>query len=165
MRILVRTLLFAALGALAVWLWIVFHPSPEKVIRKQLLELAETASYPAGQGSIARLASAEKLSSFFSPDAILIVTVPGARSREIVGRGEIMQAALAARSVASEVTVKFVDFVFTINPDAKTAEVKLTATIKYPREQDFVPQAFRFYLREIDDKWLITKVEPFEVLS
>jgi len=53
MKIAFRILLFAALAALGIWLWTVLFPSPEKVIRQRLMELARTASSSPDEGNLA----------------------------------------------------------------------------------------------------------------
>ncbi|MGP8219807.1 MAG: hypothetical protein ACLQPI_10235, partial [Limisphaerales bacterium] len=73
MKITLRFLLFAALVALGIWLWFILFPSPEKVIRQRLVELARTASASSGESELARLAAARGVSGFFSTNVELAV--------------------------------------------------------------------------------------------
>ena len=54
MKIVFRLILLAALLALGVWLWFVLFPSPEKIIRQRLTELARTASFSSGESDLAQ---------------------------------------------------------------------------------------------------------------
>ena len=67
MKIVFRFVLLAALMALGVWLWFVLFPSPEKIIRQRLTELARTASFSSGEGNLARLAAAKDIWPAISP--------------------------------------------------------------------------------------------------
>ena len=67
MKIVFRLVLAAALVALGVWLWTVLFPSPEKVIRKRLTELARTVSFSPNEGNLVRLAGAQNLAAFSPP--------------------------------------------------------------------------------------------------
>ena len=61
MKTFFRLILALAVSALAVWLWLVLFPSPEKVIAGQFEKLARAASVQSGEGYLPRLAGAEKV--------------------------------------------------------------------------------------------------------
>jgi hypothetical protein len=65
MKIFLRLILCAAVISLCVWLWTVFFPAPEKVIRHRLAKLAEDVSFESDQGSLSRLAGGESVAGFF----------------------------------------------------------------------------------------------------
>src|SRR5439155_8135889 len=97
MKILFRLLLLVALLALGWWLWTVFFPSPERVIRKRLGALAQAASFKANEGDLERFWNVAQLGGFFSTDAQLSLEVTGYGAHTFNGRDEIMQAAAAGR--------------------------------------------------------------------
>ena len=98
MKIIFRLVLLVALVALGVWLWFVLFPSPEKVIHKRLMALASTVSFSSSEGNLVRLAGAQNLAGFFSADVEVDIDVPGHERHVFMGRQEITQAALTARS-------------------------------------------------------------------
>ena len=77
MKIVFRVVLLAALAALGVWLWTIFFPSPQKIIRQRLEAVAKRASFTAGEGTLARLASAQSLAGYFSTNVEINLDVPG----------------------------------------------------------------------------------------
>ena len=109
MKTVFRIVLLAALAALGVWLWTMIFPSPQKIIRQRLEAVARHASFAPEEGTLARLASAQSLASYFSTNVEIYLDVPGRIQHTIMGRDEITQAALAARSTASSLSVKFLD--------------------------------------------------------
>src|SRR5208282_2079589 len=109
MKFVFRLVLFAALLALGVWLWFVLFPSPEKIIHQRLTELARTASFSSGESDLARLSAAQRLAGFFSTNVEINIDVPGRIQHRLVGRDEIQQAALGARSTLSRLKVQFPD--------------------------------------------------------
>ena len=116
MKIALRFILFAALVALGVWLWFILFPSPEKVIRRRLTELARTVSSSANESDLTRLAAARSVAGFFAATVELNVDLPELGQRTM-DREEITQVALMARSRAGGVQVKFPDINITVAPD------------------------------------------------
>src|SRR5580692_3409062 len=57
-RVAARLLIVVFVGVAAVWLWGVLFPSPDRVIRKRLAEIAAAASFAHGQSYLSRLAGA-----------------------------------------------------------------------------------------------------------
>ena len=56
MKVAVRLVQLAVIVALGLWLWTIFFPSPEKVIRKRLTSLAADVSFSKSDGSLTKLA-------------------------------------------------------------------------------------------------------------
>src|ERR1035441_4250388 len=110
-----RIILLAVLGALGYWGWTVLFPSPEKVIRKQLGELARTASFSSNEGLMAKGWNAALLVGFFTTDGPVTIHVPGAQ-HTITGRDELIQAALGARQLVNSLTIDFPDIKVTVAP-------------------------------------------------
>jgi hypothetical protein len=165
MKIVFRIVLIAALAALGIWLWTVLFPSPEKVIRKRLTELARTASSSPGESDLARLAAARSLAGFFSTNVELQVELPELSQRDSIDREEITQAAFVARSRAGGLKVKFPDINVTVAPDKQSAVADLTVQANISGERDPIVQEMKFTLRKTDGQWLITRVETVRTLS
>ncbi len=165
MKIVFRLVLFAALVALGVWLWFVLFPSPEKVIRQRLTELARTASFSSGESDLARLAAAQRLASFFATNVEVDINVPGRVQHTLLGRDEIKEAALGARSRLSGLKVQFPDINITVAPDKQSAVADLTVEANIAGERDSVVQEMNFTFRQTDGEWLITRIETVRTLS
>jgi hypothetical protein len=166
MKVVFRIAMFAILAALGVWLWTVLFPSPEKVIRKRLVELARTASSSSGESDLARLAAARSVAGFFSTNVELAVELPELGQRNSVDREEITQAALMARSrTGGGVQVKFPDINITVAPDKQSAVVDLTVEANVSGEHNPFVQQMKFTLQKTDGRWLITRVETVHTLS
>ncbi len=165
MKIAFRLVLFAALAALGVWLWFVLFPSPEKIIRQRLTELARTASFSSGEGDLAKLAAAQKLAGFFATNVEINLDVPGRVQHSLTGRDEIKEAALGARSTLSGLKVQFPDINITVAPDKQSAVADLTVEASVAGERDAIVQEMKFTFQKTDDGWLITRVEPVPTVS
>jgi len=165
MKIVFRILLFAALAALGVWLWTVLFPSPEKVIRQRLLELARAVSSLPDEGNLTRLAAAHSVAGFFSTNVELNVELPELGQRSSMDREEITHLALGAGSMAGGLQVKFPDINITVAPSKRSAMVDLTATAAIAGQRDSIVQEMKFTLHKIDGQWLITRVETIRTLS
>ena len=164
MKTFFRLILALAVSALAVWLWLVLFPSPEKVIAGQVETLARAAAVQSGEGYLPRLAGAEKVGSFFSTNVQIDVDLPGRQQHATMSRDEIVQAVLAAHS-AGGLKVKFPDINITVGAGQATAQADVTVEARVPGEQDMLVQAMKFTLQKIDGKWLITRVQTVRTLS
>lgn len=164
MRIVVRVVLLLALIALGVWLWIVFFPSPEKIVRSQLAKLAQDASFSQNENGLIKMAHAQSIADFFSTNVDINIDVPG-HEETLTGRDQITQVALASRQQFSSIEVKFPDVNITVAPDkdSATADVTLEATLSGDR--DTIVQEVKFTFQKIDGHWLITKVETVKTVS
>ena len=160
----IRVILLAALVALGFWGWHVFFPSPEKVIRKRLGELAKTASFSSQEGLLAKAWNASVLGEFFTPDVQVTLDVPGLQ-QTFTGRGELQGAAGYARSVVGSLSIEFPDIKVTLAPDHASAVVNLTAKGKVPGQKDFYLQELRLRLIKIKRDWIINQVETVRTLS
>ncbi|HTY86505.1 MAG TPA: hypothetical protein VMB80_03495 [Candidatus Acidoferrum sp.] len=154
-----------ALSVLAVWLWTVLFPSPEKVIRRRLLELARTVSTPGNESDLARLAAAHGVAGFFSTNIELNIESPRYGRQNLTDREEITQAVYYARSRPGGVQVTFPDITVTVAPDRQSAEAHLTVEARLGTDPDATVQQMKFNLRLVDGRWLITRVETVRTLS
>ena len=161
---IVRLLLVAGSCALAFWCWRLLHPSPERVIRRELAELARIACVPANEGNLPKLANAQKLAGFFTTDVEIDFDLRGRFSQTISGRSELQEKALAARASLSGLTVEFLDVNVTVAPDGQSATTDLTAKANLPG--DTVPQVeeVKVDFKKVDGDWLIHHVENVKTL-
>jgi ketosteroid isomerase-like protein len=160
----IRAILFAALIALGIWGWGVFFPSPEKVIRKRLGELAKSASFSSKGGLVAQAWNASMLADFFTEDVEVAVDLPGDQP-SVNGRAELLQAAALVRSRIGGLSVEFPDIKVTVAPDGASAIVNLTARAKVPGERDSYLQELRMRLTKIKRDWFINQVQSVKTLS
>jgi len=159
-----RIVLVGALLALGFWGWITFFPSPEKVIRRRLGELAKAGSFSANESLPAKAWHLNSLGEFFTPDVQVTLDVPGLQ-QTFTGRGELQGAAGYARSVVGSLSIEFPDIKVTLAPDHASAVVNLTAKGKVPGQKDFYLQELRLRLIKIKRDWIINQVETVRTLS
>jgi hypothetical protein len=160
----IRLVLVAALVAVGLWGWSVFHPSPEKVIRKRLGELAKAASFSSHEGLVAKAWNASLLGEFFTPEVQVTVEVPGTQ-HTFSGRDELMQAAVGARNTVGSLTIEFPDITVLVAPDEASAVVNLTAKGRVPGQKELYLQELRLRLIKIKRDWLIDQVQTVKTLS
>lgn len=165
MKRVVQIVLAVAIVGLAIWGWTSLHPSPEKVIRSRLNNLAKTMSFKAGSGVLSQAYNAEKASEFFTPDIEVDINLAGFEPIAMHGREEMVQYMMYARSHVKALKIEFPDVNVTIAPDGQTAKVNLTGKAVVPGERDISAQEFNFKLKKVDGKWLIYQVETVRTLS
>jgi hypothetical protein len=165
MKIAVRLALLAAAIAAGVWLWTVFFPSPEKIIRARLAQLAGDASFNSGEGTLVVLNKTEKLAGLFSTNVEVNLDVPGRFQHSFASRGEIALAAAAARSEVSGLKVEFLDANVVVGADKLSATADLTVKAQAAGDKDFIVQEMKFTFQKIGGDWLITRVETVRTLS
>jgi len=165
MRVVLRLLLVAALVALGFWLWTILFPSPEKLIRKRIAEVARLASIAPGDGLVTQGLRVQSLVNCFDRQAELTFDVPGRSQYTIAGRDEITEHAGAARRSLRSLKIELLDPNLTLAPDRQSAVVDLTARVKLPDERDFIVQEMKFTLKKISGEWLIIRVETVRTLS
>jgi hypothetical protein len=165
MKTILRVVFLAAFIALGVWLWFVLFPSPEEVIRKQLVKLAHDVSFSPDESNLAKLAGAQSLAGFFSTNVEVNINVPEHEQHALVGRDEITQAVLASRSSVNGLTVKFPDVNVTVAPDKQSATADVTFEATVSGERDAIVQEIKITFEKSEGKWLIKKVETVRTLS
>lgn len=165
MRWLFRIVLAAAVAGVLLWLWTIFFPSPEAVIRKRLTELAQQASFNPSEGEIARPLNAASLAGFFTPDIELALNVREFNQQGTFTREQIVQGALAMRNLVQGLKVEFLDSVVSLESDRQSADVSLTMRASVPGDKNFSVQEMKLRLRKIDGKWYIFRVETVRTLT
>ncbi|HUA68084.1 MAG TPA: hypothetical protein VMA13_06005 [Candidatus Saccharimonadales bacterium] len=165
MKIFFRIVLLAALGALGVWLWTILFPSPEKIIRRRLDEVARHVSFAPNEGTLARVASAQSLADYFATNVEVNINTSEGDRQEFVGRSQITQAALGARSVVQSLKVKFLDVDVALAPGKQSATADLTVDANISGQPNAIVQEMKITLQKINGQWLITRVETIRILS
>jgi hypothetical protein len=158
-------ILLAVLAAAGVWLWTILFPSPQKIIRAQLSQLARDVSFTSNQSPLAGIAAIHSLANFFSTNAEVNLEVPGRSGQTISGREEIMQAAAGAHASLEALQVEFPDVNVTVAPGKQSATADLDAKVQVSGNGDLDVEEFKFTLNKIDGKWLITRVETVRARS
>jgi hypothetical protein len=160
-----RLVVVMVLAGLGCWGWRVLFPSPEQVIRKRLNHLANAACFSGNEGALVKVAKAQAITSFCTPDVEITLDIPGYGHHEINGIAELLQQAAAARSYREGCNVQFFDIVVNVAPDQNSAIADLTAKGSVLNDKDFNVQELRFKLRKVEGKWLIYHAETVHALT
>jgi hypothetical protein len=160
----IRGVLVAVLVVAGIWGWRLLHPSPEQIIRKRLIEIAEVASFSGNEGSLTKLSKIQKLSSFCTSDVQITVEVPGRSPQSLNGREEVLQAAAGARSVMSSLRVEFLDTTIAVKPGQPVASADLTLKCNVSGEPDFLVQELKLLFTKTNGDWLISRAETVKTL-
>ena len=163
-RWLLRAIAVAVLIGAGFWLWNMFFPNPERVIRKRFDAIARTASFSSGESGFAKFDNATRLAAFCTPDVEITVDVPGNSRRSLSGRDELLQTLMVVRSNLSGLSVEFLDVTIQLGNDKTSAVVNLTVKGRVSGERDLVVQELKFVLNKIKGDWLISKVETVKTL-
>jgi hypothetical protein len=165
MKVIVRLMLLAALAGLGYWLYTVFFPGPEKVIRHRLAKLAQVASIRPDQGLLSRGAAIQELAGYFDSEIEITVNWRGGSQQSLAGRDEILETAKLAHARFKHLKIEFLDLSVTLAPDKQSATVHLTAKVTSSDQSDFQVQELKFHLRKVNGDWLIFKIETIRTLS
>ena len=159
MKFVSRLVLLGILITAGVWLWTLVFPSPEKVVRKRLAQVAAEASFNSGENPLVIAARSENLASRFSTNVEVNLNAPGFEPLQFSGRAEITQAAAGARTRLSSLKVEFPDASVTVAPDRQSAVADVAVKVQAAGEKDSTVQEVKFTFQKIGGDWLITRVE------
>ena len=165
MKIAFRFVLLIAIAALGFWLWTVFFPGPEKVIRGKMASLATTATFGSADSNLNRAAKAANLVGYFSDDAQISLDALGHGVRTISGRDEIREASYAGFAALPALKVEFLDVTVRLGADKQTADVSCTARVFAGNSKDYGVQEMHFQFKRVEKNWLISRVETVKTLS
>lgn len=159
-----KKIIIAVLGCiLAVFLLRACFMGPEGHIRKQLSQLEELVSYEASEGDLASLGKARRLGGLFTENVeIRLKGFAGARN--VKGRKQVQQAAMAARSQAKSLKASLHDITVQVSEDKESATVEATGQAKVSGERSSVVQDFIFRFVKTPEGWLIAGVKTVEAL-
>jgi SnoaL-like domain len=162
MKLAVRLLLFAGLLALGYWAWTAAFPNPRKAVLRRLEKLAQLASFPAGEGQLAKLANVQRIGGFFSDQVVVNLGGQEAEARTFNNRDELMQAVQAGRMAFSSVRVQVLNPKVEMTPGNQEAIVGAVLTVDVSGEKDSVVADLKIEMKKIDGDWLITHVETVQ---
>lgn len=165
MKIALRILFLAAVIVAAVWLWTILFPSPEKMIRSRLSEVARDASFQPDQNPLVIANNAEKLAACFSTNVEVKLNMPNHEEHTFSGREEIMQAAAAAHSELRNLKVELLDVTVSVSADRQSGAASATVKVNGSRDNDEILQPMKFTFQKHGRDWLITRVETLRPLS
>jgi hypothetical protein len=164
MKIAARALAILLLAALGLWVWRTFFPSPETLIRRRLLKLAQDVSFSESDGELSKLAGARQVPDFFSPHVDVVLDLPGHARHSFTDREDIAEKALASRQVLS-LSVKFPDINVALNPGGATAVADVTLNALVAGERDDIVEELQITFVKTNDDWLIRRVQTVRPVS
>lgn len=159
---LLGTLIAIALG---IWGWRTFLQTPERAIRSRLNHLAEEASFGQKEGTLGKATSLFSLMDYFTTNVEVRVEARGFGTHTFNGRDELMEYVKWMRIHFSSMKLDLLDINLTIDPDKTTAKANLTGKAQVSGERDPWIQEVDVYLKKVDGKWLIEKVETVRTLG
>jgi len=154
-----------ALLLVGVWIYRILFPSDEKLIRRLLAEVSETAAVKANENPIFKIASANKLVGFFSPDAVLKLEVAGVDTRTLDTPDDLRQAVTAARASLQEAKFQLREVLVDVGPDSQSASAQLVAVAYLNGSGDPLVQELKMQLKKIERRWKISRVETVKTLG
>lgn len=165
MKQIFRIVALLVVLAAGYWLWRTFFPGDEAIIRRQLTELAEAASFPANEAPLAKLGNAGKVAGYFTADTEIDIA-PWGYSRVVInGHQELQAATLGARNAVSSLSVGVENVVVNFNPDRAGARIRLTLVGSTSRSPEQQSQEMELELLKLDGEWLIHRVRTFDYLK
>jgi len=165
MKIAIRLLLVLAVIALGFWLWTILFPSPEKLIRKRITEVARLASFSQGEGLVPQGLRIQGLANCFAPTIEIAIDVPGSQRHELAGRDEIVQTAGLARQTLRWLKVELLDPTVVVSADKESAVVNLTLRARSSEQKDLTVQELKVMLKKTERQWQIIRIETVRTLS
>ena len=154
-----------ALLLVGVWIYRILFPNDEKVIRQLLAEAAQTAAVKPNENPLFKIAGANKLVGFFSPDAVLKLDVAGVDTHTLNSPDELRQAVTAARASLQEARFQLHEVQVDVGPDSQSASAQLVAVAYLNGSGDPLVQELKMQLKKIDRRWKISRVETVKSLG
>jgi len=161
LRIVAGALVIAA----GFWIFRILFPGDESLIRKLLAQAAEVAAVKPNENPILKLAGANKLVGFFSPDAVIEVEVSGADLRSIRGREDLQQAITAAQASLQEAQIQLHEVHLNVDPDRQSATAQLVVSAYLNGSGDPLVQELKVNLKKIDRRWKITHLGTVKTIG
>jgi ketosteroid isomerase-like protein len=160
-----RLVALAAALAVGVWLFQIFFPGDEKLIRKLLAETARTAEVQPNENPLFKLAAANKLVNFFTPDVVIKLDAAGLDARAINGRDDFLQAVTAARASLQGARFQLHEVHVDVAPDKQSATAQLVAAAYLNGGADPLVEELKMRLKKIDGRWKIAAAETVKALG
>lgn len=134
-----------------------FFPDQERVIRKELTDLAESINKETS-GNISKMANANSIANHFTRD--VTIQIEGRFAHTLQGRDELLQMAMAASSRVGKIHLNFADIHVMLDAGEESARVHLTALVRINNEADQYVQELKMQMKKIEGDWLIAHIEP-----
>jgi hypothetical protein len=164
-RLLTLLVVLVALGAGGFWLYQHFFPPHEQRIRKTLREAAGTVSFRPETGNLVRLAAINRLATYFTEDAEILVEVPGAARRRLVGRDEVRQVAAGTRAAVRSLEVRLREIVVDLETGRESARVHVVVDVRLDGDAELWISEFKLVMANVEGDWLIHRIEPVRTLQ
>ena len=139
-----------------------FFQGAEGRIRGQLARLEGLVSYSVGEGNLQSVAQAKRLSRLFTEETLLEFKAGGRSHDRMMGRAEVLQAALTVRKQISALEAKLYDIMVELADDKQSAKVRATGWIQIAEQESAMKEDFVFTFRKTDGGWLIHRIENAE---
>ena len=165
MKRILNIAVIVALLLVGIWVFRILFPSDEKLIRQLLAEAAETAGVKVNENPLFKIAGANRLVGFFSPDAVLKVDVAGVDTRALDTPDDLRQAVTAARASLQEAKFQLSQVEVKVSPDSQSASAQLVAIAYLNGSGDPLVQELKMQLKKIDRHWKISRVETVKTLG
>jgi hypothetical protein len=161
-----RVVIAVAASAAVVWVGLLLFPSEERQIRGRLRELALAASLEGTETEMVRLTKAAQVSKYFAQDVVVDLGEP---YPPIEGRDSLVAMAARAGPPGGVLQIEFVDVEVTVDADARTARVSLTAkaTGRAPAggRDPVDARELSLTLRKADGPWVISRIDVLRTLE
>jgi hypothetical protein len=154
----------ALLGG-GVWIYGILFPSDQKLIRQLLANAAQTAAVKPNENPLFKIAGANKLVGFFSPDAVLKVEVAGVDTRTLDTPDDLRQAITAARASLQEARFQLREVQVDVDPGSQSATAQLVAIAYLNGSDEPLVQELKMQFKKIDRHWKISRVETVRSLG
>ncbi|HTL59567.1 MAG TPA: hypothetical protein VL361_28100 [Candidatus Limnocylindrales bacterium] len=159
-----RGILLATLIIVGLWGWRAIFPTPERVIRKRLGELAQAASIKPNEGALVKLARSQKVASFFAVDAEIELDLPGRFPQSLSGRDDIMRAVASVRNMLTSLKVECLDISIQMGTDGESGIAHFTGKADLPGESTPQVEELQANFKKIDHEWQIQRITNVRTL-
>jgi hypothetical protein len=165
MKWLWRSLAILVVLAGGFWLWQALNPSPQKIIRARLQQLAREFTFSPSESDLARLGKISRLPGYCAEEVEVQIAFRDHAEQRTFTREMILAAATGLRhEVANGLKVEFLDQQVALDGNAN-AVVELTMKVTTPGDNQFNVQEMKFALSKTNDQWLIYRVETVRTLK
>ncbi len=144
--------------------WFAWPASPERIIRRQLTEMAELLSFPPNEPPLNALSEVNQLCARLTPDIEVVVDAPGFGRRNVRGREDIRDGLMAYRRRFNGAQVKFPDIHVEMAPDRLSAVVYVTVQARLPAEPEALLQEMKLLFRRQNGEWQLARAETIQPL-
>lgn len=165
MKKVLKIISIGVLLALGIWIYRIFFPGDEKLIRALLAEVAQSAAVKPNENPLFKIAGANKLVGFFSPDAVLKLEVAGVDTHMLDTPDDLRQAVTAARASLQEAKFQLHEVQVNVEPGSQSATAQFVVAAYLNGGGDPMVQELKMQLKKIDRHWKISRVETVKTLG